>query len=876
MNAFANTPRRSGQHTRRTLVAGLAALCLAVTANAANIVVNSLLDDVYVSASGATFSGVALLTPSSPAYCTLRMAIAAANLDLAVGSAGGCTAGNSSTVPGGITSGIPDTITFAAALAGTINVNVASKMSEAPATLLAGMGSTTPIPGDPTPNVTSALVVSRALEIIGNVDGAGAPSIALDGGLLANAAVDGRLLLVADGSSVTDTPISITHLKFQNARLVASTGGCMFSRKSVRLTNVIFDNCVSEGSANGNGYGGALGVFTSRSWTAALPAVGSIEPMVRPNVTLINVIVRNSRALRGASANNSNAGGMALGSSNATTPGYVGNVYLSNVLVENCQADSIGGFILRGSPVGPLLTTVEIVDSTIRNNTATGTYDGTVGNTVNSGITGGFSIRAVKHAEISRTSITGNLAGQSIGGLELRDSDTLTLTDLTVGSNVVTPNNPLRRASEGGLTINNVKTVRGFRLTVENNLLNTHATATSPGFAGGAYITNGTGTTEIRDSVFRNNVGNNSSIAGLYVLSNANVVLERVKITGNSTTKAGTFNPSAAAIQASRNGVFKLLASEISGNSSAGFSTVNLNASFNDNNFAATPVAVSPLPPLTNTVEVIDSAIHSNVGADATVYLQTPGIYTVRNTTIANNSSANSRAGLNAQGFNPFSGATGFQLRVENSTIARNVGANNCCQALHVGAWTGFADGAFNGTVTVESSILGLEALGSTDGIVHANDPSKVTLIKTLVENGGDSVSAQCGLNGNVCNVNPQLDTLAYNGGLTRTMRLLAGSPAINAGSNPASAAFDQRGATRVQGAAADMGAYETAAGSAVACNLDMDGDSILSPTKEGLVLVRAMLGFIGPAITAGTGLTASWATLRANLNANCGTSFGP
>lgn len=876
MNAAASTPRRGKQHSNRTLLAGLAMLCLSVAANAATIVVNSLLDDVYVNASGATFSDVALVTPSSPAYCTLRMAIAAANLDVPVGGAGGCAAGNSSTVAGGITSGIPDTITFATGLAGVINVNVASKMSEAPATLLAGMGSTTPIPGDPTPNVTSALVVSRALEIIGNVDGAGAPSIALDGGLLANAAVDGRLLLVADGASTMDTPISITHLKFQNARLVASTGGCMFSRKSVRLTNVIFDNCVSEGSANGNGYGGALGVFTSRSWTAALPAVGSIEPIVRPNVTLINVTVRNSRALRGASTGNSNAGGMAFGSNNATSPGYVGNVYFSNVLVENCQADSTGGFILRGSPAGPLLTTVEIIDSTIRNNTATGAYDGTSGSTVNSGFVGGFSMRYVKHAEISRTSITGNLAGQGVGGVELRDTDTLTMTDLTIGSNTVTPNNPLRRAAEGGMVINNVKTVRGFRLTVENNVLNTHATATGTGFAGGAAIYNGTGTTEIRDSVFRNNVGNNSSYAGLYVSGNAAVVLERIKITGNSTTKVGTFNPGAAAIQANRNGMFKLLASEISGNTSAGFSVVNLNASFNDNNFAATPVAVSPLPPLTNSVEVIDSAIHGNAAADATVYLQTPGVYTVRNTTIANNPVAGIRAGLNAQGFNPFSGSTGFQLRVENSTIARNVGANNCCQALHVGAWNGTADGAFNGTVAIESSILGLEALGSTDGIIYANDPSKVSLTKTLIENGGDSVSAQCGVNGNKCNVNPQLDVLAYNGGPTQTMRLLAGSPAINAGSNPASVAFDQRGAARVQGTVPDMGAYETAAGSAVACNLDMDGDSILSPTKEGLVLVRAMLNFSGPAITAGTGLTASWATIRANLNANCGTSFGP
>ena len=34
------------------------------------------------------------------------------------------------------------------------------------------------------------------------------------------------------------------------------------------------------------------------------------------------------------------------------------------------------------------------------------------------------------------------------------------------------------------------------------------------------------------------------------------------------------------------------------------------------------------------------------------------------------------------------------------------------------------------------------------------------------------------------------------------------------------------------------------------------------------------MLGFAGTNVTAGTGLTASWATIRANLNAKCGTIF--
>jgi hypothetical protein len=56
-----------------------------------------------------------------------------------------------------------------------------------------------------------------------------------------------------------------------------------------------------------------------------------------------------------------------------------------------------------------------------------------------------------------------------------------------------------------------------------------------------------------------------------------------------------------------------------------------------------------------------------------------------------------------------------------------------------------------------------------------------------------------------------KLGPLADNGGPTRTHALLPGSPAINAGSNPAGLTFDQRGFNyaRVQGAAADIGAFE-------------------------------------------------------------------
>jgi hypothetical protein len=57
----------------------------------------------------------------------------------------------------------------------------------------------------------------------------------------------------------------------------------------------------------------------------------------------------------------------------------------------------------------------------------------------------------------------------------------------------------------------------------------------------------------------------------------------------------------------------------------------------------------------------------------------------------------------------------------------------------------------------------------------------------------------------------PMLAPLAYNGGPTMTHALIAGSGAIDAGSNPLNLEFDQRGSgfPRVVSSAADIGAYE-------------------------------------------------------------------
>jgi hypothetical protein len=154
--------------TRTTCLARFARVitcvsCFALsTAHAATITVDSLADDVFPDAAGAIFdiNGMPIVLPSLK--CTLRMAIASANLDMAVGGANGCVAGSG-----------PDLIVFAASLNLTAatpgTITLADRgMSEAPATYV------------PPQIVQSALIASRPLTITGPWRSTGALDSALD------------------------------------------------------------------------------------------------------------------------------------------------------------------------------------------------------------------------------------------------------------------------------------------------------------------------------------------------------------------------------------------------------------------------------------------------------------------------------------------------------------------------------------------------------------------------------------------------------------------------------------------------------------------------------------------------------------------------
>lgn len=159
-----------------------------------------------------------------------------------------------------------------------------------------------------------------------------------------------------------------------------------------------------------------------------------------------------------------------------------------------------------------------------------------------------------------------------------------------------------------------------------------------------------------------------------------------------------------------------------------------------------------------------------------------------------------------------------YSVQVNNSTFVRNAAINHGAIDSRVGTITvnnstfsgntasGYGDslGAQNGQgghLQVRNSIISGPSLDNCGTVVgHVQDL-------------GNNISWPSDNNCPGTQADPMLDTLADNGGPTQTMALLAGSPAIDAGNSETCTETDQRGVTRPQGEACDVGAYEAALG---------------------------------------------------------------
>jgi hypothetical protein len=197
--------------------------------------------------------------------------------------------------------------------------------------------------------------------------------------------------------------------------------------------------------------------------------------------------------------------------------------------------------------------------------------------------------------------------------------------------------------------------------------------------------------------------------------------------------------------------------------------------------------------------------------------------FIVRNSTISGNSAGSNGGGIflrtSTGGANNANTTAATNTTIQNSTITNNTSGGATIGGGGIGQAVVFNNPttAVPSNFRITSSIIsGNVNNGPASDIAQATDPRAnapglVVLLNSAVGSAaGFTAGTGSGSNlpfGTALNLGP----LANNGGPTQTQALSAGSPAIDAGSNPANLTTDQRGGTfvRVSGTAADIGAYE-------------------------------------------------------------------
>jgi hypothetical protein len=272
------------------------------------------------------------------------------------------------------------------------------------------------------------------------------------------------------------------------------------------------------------------------------------------------------------------------------------------------------------------------------------------------------------------------------------------------------------------------------------------------------------------------------------LMFNDTVTLDSVVITGNTSGSEG-------------GGV--AVASYQNANGGAGFLTIR--------NSTVTGNTSTGAPPGT--------ATGNFGGGGGGIYFANRGSFLMENSTVSGNRSMNFNGGGVYFYGNVLSG--GFTIR--NSTISGNTAAGDAG-----GAYIGY----LSGTANIQNCTIvnNTATAGPGGGIGRFGTSGTLSLASTVVANNtsptGPDVSGTVvvnfslikdqtgatitGSNNLAAGTNPMLGTLGSNGGPTQTIPLLAGSPLINAGSNPASLPFDQRGAGFPRSVGqTDIGAYE-------------------------------------------------------------------
>ena len=363
-----------------------------------------------------------------------------------------------------------------------------------------------------------------------------------------------------------------------------------------------------------------------------------------------------------------------------------------------------------------------------------------------------------------------------------------------------------------GLTVtkNRIKSLNDGKFTLDGVTV-----SGSTGAYGGALYAGNDGELEIIDSTFENNTATTNGGA-VYIYNDNDATISGSTFTNNESLADG------GAIFGEIHYNVTIVDCTITGNSAADdggglaldnkkpdnvLSITDTTIDANDAGDLGGGLKIDAQDPLI--VSITNSTVSNNTAqTDAGILFDEGGITaTINNSTISANAALYGSGGVYI--------GSGSSLTVNQSTISANSSAGTSPE------WGGggIQLGDNTSVVTLSGSIVS----GNSSGVAGAadfglysslaSDTASITATNSLI----GEVDSRITVNGtnNVSSTNPMLGALANNGGPTKTMALLTGSPAIDAGPNPVATftgnEFDQRGAgyARIVGGLVDIGAFE-------------------------------------------------------------------
>jgi CSLREA domain-containing protein len=356
---------------------------------------------------------------------------------------------------------------------------------------------------------------------------------------------------------------------------------------------------------------------------------------------------------------------------------------------------------------------------------------------------------------------------------------------------------------------------------------------------------------------------------------NVDIAIENSTISGNTAAGDG----GGIAISEAYNVDIAIENSTISGNTAAGDGggiatskyNVNVNVAIENSTISGNTAAGDGGGIATSGIYNVDVAIESstisgNTAAGDGGGIATSGKYNdnlaIVNSTVSGNSATNG-GGVSLDAVLGAGGSISF----DNSTIARNTAASSG-GGIYLGQYDSGA-GYQSATAAINSTIVaGNTAGGAPNDLFRPTTSTSGGFNDTfsLIENPGNAplLSSQALITG----VDPQLGTLANNGGPTQTMLPSNTSPAIDQGRAQAGLTTDQRGEPRTvnNGKAQPPGGDGTDIG-AVELPLIPPEPTPQGPAQPGPT-TPASLGIaatIGPA----TGITSTQAVLHGTITTN-------